>query len=72
MKENELLEKLGQKLKIERVKRNLSQQKLAEMSNMSMHFLGCVERAEQSITITKLLNIAKALDIPIHELLKFD
>jgi len=72
MNKEEFIIKLGQKIKAEREKQGFSQQKLAEKSGMSLHYLGCVERATQNATIAKLFDISNALGINISELLKLD
>ena len=35
--------KLGQKIKFERIKRNISQEQLAELSNLSIHGISNIE-----------------------------
>jgi len=72
MNNEEFIIKLGLKIKAEREKQGFSQQKLAEKSDMSLHYLGCVERASHNITVAKLLDISRALDIDISELLKLE
>lgn len=60
-------------LKLERVKRNLTQKQLKELSNVSVLTIGKIERGE---TDTVMLGIYKklavALDIPVEELIKED
>lgn len=64
--------KLGQKIKFERVKRNLSQEQLAELANMSVHGLSNIETGKTDIRYTNLLQISKAFDLRICELLDFN
>lgn len=61
-------QKIGLKIKLERAKRNWSQEKLAEISDMSKTFIGDVERGKSSPTIETLAKIAKAFDIELHDL----
>lgn len=63
--------KLGQKIRIERQKRKMSQEKLAEMSDLNRNFIGMVERGETNITIKNLENIANAFDLDISKLFVF-
>ncbi len=63
--------KLGQKIKFERVKRNLSQEKLAELASLSVHGLSNIETGKTDIRYTNLLQISKAFDMKICELLDF-
>ncbi len=64
--------KFAMKLKIERLKRGLSQEKLAELSNVSSSSISLIERGVQSPTVETVGAIAKALDIEIYKLFIFD
>ena len=66
-----IVEKLGQKIRIERQKRKISQEKLAEMSDLNRNFIGMVERGETNITVKNLESIANALKMDIRELFNF-
>lgn len=68
----EILVKFGNKIREERLKRNLSQEKFAEIIGVHRTYIGMIERAEKNITLTNIEKIAKALKIPIDELFKFD
>lgn len=63
--------KLGQKIKFERIKRNLSQEQLAELSNLSVHGLSNIETGKTDVRYTNLLQIAKAFEMRLCELLDF-
>lgn len=63
--------KLGHKIQIERKKRKLSQEKLAELANLNRNFIGMVERGETNITIKNLENIANAFEMKIEDLFIF-
>lgn len=63
--------KLGQKIRIERMKRKISQEKLAELSELNRNFIGMVERGETNITVKNLENIANAFDMNIEDLFIF-
>ena len=67
----ELTEKLGQKIRLERMKRKMSQEKLAELAELNRNFIGMVERGESNITVKNLEAIAKAFEIDIRELFNF-
>ena len=64
--------KLGQKIKFERIKRQLSQEQLAELSNLSVHGLSNIETGKTDVRYTNLLQIAKAFEIKLCELLDFN
>lgn len=65
------VEKLGYKIRIERQKRKLSQEKLAELTNLNRNFIGLIERGETNVTIKNLANIANAFEVDIRELFDF-
>ncbi len=65
------VEKLGQKICIERQKRKLSQEKLAEFADLNRNFIGMVERGETNITVKNLEAIANAFEINIQDLFNF-
>ncbi len=60
--------KIGKKIKLERVKRDLSQDKLGEIANISKNFVGAIERGESSPTIETLEKIANAFGISLTDL----
>lgn len=68
---NNTILKLGQKIRIERQKRKMSQEKLAELADLNRNFVGMIERGETNLTIKKLENIANALNMNIKELFSF-
>ncbi len=47
----------------------MSQEKLAELSFLSTKYIGMVERAEKTPSLTTLVNIANALDVTADMLL---
>ena len=65
------LVKLGQKIKFERITRGLSQEQLAELSNLSVHGLSNIETGKTDVRYTNLLQIAKAFEMRLCELLDF-
>lgn len=56
---------LGQKIRKTRQEKNLSQEKLALMCGLDRSYMGRIERGEVNITVLKLQEISKALDIEI-------
>ena len=71
MKNNDTIKKLGQKIRIERQKRKMSQEKLAELADLNRNFVGMIERGETNITVKKLENIANVFDMDIMDLFSF-
>ena len=66
------LKNLGLTTKLERVRRGLSQEELAERAGLHRTYIGMVERAERNITVVNLALIAKALGVSIGSLLGED
>lgn len=64
--------KIGLKIKLERVKRGLSQEQLAELADLSRPTIGAIERGQKSPTFNTLEAIAKAFEISVQELCNFD
>ena len=64
------LKVLGLNIKFERIKKNISQEELAELINTSRTTISMIETARQNPTILKVIDIAKVLDVDINELIK--
>ena len=62
MNENTIL-KLGLKIRVERQKQKISQEKLAELSNLNRNFIGMIERGERNTTVENVFKIARALNV---------
>jgi transcriptional regulator with XRE-family HTH domain len=71
MKNNDTIKKLGQKIRIERQKIKMSQEKLAELADLNRNFVGMIERGETNLTVKKLENIANVFDMDIMDLFSF-
>ncbi len=63
-------QELGFKIKVERMRRKISQEKLAEMVDCSLSYIGFVERGEMSVSLYNFLKIATALNLNLTEFLK--
>ena len=68
-KKIELLEKFGEKVREERLKRGLSQEELAARASVHRTYIGMIERGEKNITLLNIKKVAKALDLSIDKLL---
>ena len=71
MKKDTLIQ-FGSKVRQERIKRNLSQETLAEKAGMHRTYIGMIERAEKNITLLNIKKIANALNLPLSILFDFD
>ncbi len=64
-----ILVKFGHKVRSERKRLGLSQEKLAARAGVHRTYIGMIERAEKNITLENIEKIAKALQIKISDLL---
>lgn len=69
--EKEQALKLAYKIKFERNKKNLSQEKLSELSNVGITTIRSLERGVGNITVNNLCKIAKVLDLDLGILTDF-
>lgn len=72
MNKSELLKRFGKNVKIERIKKNLTQEKLAEQLDVSANYIACIENGRQNMSLGKVLELADTLNTDIANLLKFD
>lgn len=71
--DNRYLELIGLKVKLLRQRKRMSQQELADkVGYTNKGMISQVESGKVNITMDKLSKMAKALDIPIYELMKED
>ncbi len=61
--ENENLKKFGANVRYYRKKNNLTQEKLAELLNFSVNYVGMIERGERNTNILTANHIADTLNI---------
>lgn len=66
----QILIKFGQRVRKQRLKLCLSQEKLAEKADVHRTYIGMIERAEKNITLVNIEKISKALGVPIRSLFK--
>jgi XRE family transcriptional regulator, aerobic/anaerobic benzoate catabolism transcriptional regulator len=62
------LQQLGVRLREARVRRGLTQQQLAKQCKLSVRFLAKVELGGGNISVVRLRELARALDVPIEAL----
>ena len=63
---------LAARLRALRKAKKLSQERLGFASRMSGKFIGEVERGEKSISLDSLARVARALGVPLHELVNVE
>ncbi|MBO6088511.1 helix-turn-helix transcriptional regulator [bacterium] len=71
MNKQELLKKFGKNIRIERIKKDLTQEQLAEIMDVSQNYIACIECGRQNMSLGKILELSNALQINIENLLKF-
>lgn len=69
---NNFSKKVGHNIKVERTKKDLTQEELAYAANISRSSMGLIERGESSPTIETVKLIADALKIDVYKLFIFD
>lgn len=68
----DILKKLGMRIREERKKKKLTQEKLAEMVDLSTDYIGYIERGKQTPYLKTLERIAESLDVEVYELFMFE
>lgn len=66
---NETLKILAENIRVERARKKLSQEKLAELSDITPQHLYRIENEKVCPTILVVANIAKSLDVTLNDLL---
>lgn len=62
--------KLGQRIREERLKLNLTQEQLAESVDISNSYMGQIERGERSLTLDTLIRLVNRLGVTVDYLLQ--
>ena len=71
MKNNEDLKIIGEAIRIERLKKHLSQEKFAEIADIpNFQHLGRIEKGEVDLRVTTLLKILRALNLKLEDLIE--
>ena len=66
---SELTVSFGLRVREQRKLKKISQEKLAFLSNIDRSYMGRIERGEVNITIEKIYELAKSLDVSVKDLL---
>jgi len=67
---NEILNIFGENVRKYRRLLDISQEELAFRADLHRTYIGMIERAEKNITLVNMEKIAKALKVPIEDLIK--
>lgn len=65
---NQINIKIGIKIRLERTKRGLSQEKLAELAGMNKNSIGAIESGVSSPSIDTIAKLADAFGLQFNEL----
>lgn len=71
MHDHKLLIAFGKRIRELRTARNLSQEKLAELTGFHRTYIGMVERGERNISLSNIGIFAETFELPIAELFDF-
>ena len=72
MNKQTLLKKFGKNVKIERIKKDLTQEQLAEIMNVSQNYVANIECGKANMSLGKILELSNFLEIGIDKLLIFN
>ena len=67
----QILVQFGKRVREERLKRGISQERLGELAKVHRTYIGMIERAEKNITLTNMEKIARALGRKVNDLIDF-
>ena len=63
-----IITKFGERIRELRHKNNISQEELAELTDLHRTYIGGIERGERNVSLENIYKIAKALEISLSEL----
>jgi len=69
--DKQVLKQFGENIKKFRKERKLTQEALADASEIERSYMGTIERGERNPTLLKVYRIAKALKVSAEQLLPF-
>lgn len=64
----EPLPTFGANVRAKRLSLGVSQESLADRAGLHRTYLGAVERGERNVSLLNMVKIARALDVPVCEL----
>ena len=71
MDKKTLLKKFGKNVKIERIKKDLTQEQFAEIMGVSQNYIANIECGKANMSLAKVLELANFLNVEIDKLLNF-
>lgn len=67
----DLIKKLGERIRFLRKEKNLSQERLGELSDIHTNHIGAIERGEKNVTVESLAKVTNGLGITLEELFRY-
>jgi len=64
----EIYKLVGNRIRQERLRLNMTQERLAELTDLSVAFIGQIERGDNRASLVTIQKIADALNVPISKL----
>ena len=72
MNKQELLKRFGKNVKIERIKKDLTQEQLSEIMGVSQNYVANIECGKANMSLGKILELANYIGVDINQLLTFN
>ena len=72
MDEAKILSLFGEHIRGIRTAKGYSQERLAGFADLDRTYISGIERGQRNVSLMNLVKLAKALDVPTHQLLDFD
>lgn len=66
-----ILKQFGKRVREERLKKGISQERLGQLAKVHRTYIGMIERAEKNITLTNMEKIARALGLKVNDIVDF-
>ncbi|MEW6686230.1 MAG: helix-turn-helix domain-containing protein [Candidatus Edwardsbacteria bacterium] len=66
-----IYKKVGQQIRLLRIRRGLTQEELAEKAGMNPKYIGQIERGEVNTTINMLTKVASGMNLNLADLFSF-
>lgn len=66
-----ILQRFGTRVREERERRGISQERLGELAGVHRTYVGMIERGEKNITLTNIDRIARAFRVRVRDLIDF-
>ena len=72
MDKQTLLKKFGKNVKLERIKKDLTQEQLAEKMDVSNNYISGIETGRENMSLGKILELADYIGTDVQNLLIFN